>query len=510
VIGTDSSNRGGALRLVTLGAPKPQSFELRERRVRIGSAPDNDIRLEEPTVSRRHALLERRWRRWRVVDLGSKNGTYINGRLVDASKPVRLKRRDELRLGNARFALSAAGEDAEGAAVAARSAKSSRRRFSWPAAAIAALVVFAGAFGLSEYLLNFSRLEQAAGVAQPSSATPVAKPAMASGRELPAGISADARAAERKAEKVSKATTAHLTAIGALAPGATIPPGETAPTDGAHLPWLARINHYRAMVSLSPVSDDSALSAGERDHTRYLVENYAAMIRNGVDLGAAMHNEDSGKPGYTPIGMRAGQQSDIDEWPGPNAPSSADWAIDDWMTGAFHRLNILNPELRQVAYGQWCKSGTCTAALNVIGGAEMPSFNGVPLPKPVMFPPPDSTVGLGPLWGEWPNPLSSCPGYKGPAGLPITLQVGMMTDAKLGDYSFAHLGKPPVKLAACGIDASSYTNPSSVAQQRGRDVLHDYGAVILIPRAPLKKGGTYAVSMTVNGRKYEWSFSIAR
>ena len=48
-----------------------------------------------------------------------------------------------------------------------------------------------------------------------------------------------------------------------------------------------------------------------------------------------------------------------------------------------------------------------------------------------------------------------------------------------------------------------------LAKQRGREVLQSAGAVAVIPRAPLDKGTTYTVSMTVNGQEYKWSFSIA-
>jgi hypothetical protein len=300
------------------------------------------------------------------------------------------------------------------------------------------------------------------------------------------------------AERSRPANTAAL----AGAPGA--------PAGAAEPQWLARLNYYRGMVKLAPVTDERSLSEGEANHARYLVENYAGAIRSGVNPGAAMHTEEAGKPGYTPIGLRAAQDSDIDEWPGPHPPRSLDWAVDDWMTGAFHRLNLLNPGLRQVAYGQSCgDSGVCVAGLNVLGGAERLTFSALPLAAPLMFPPPGSTVGLGPLYGEWPDPTASCPGYRAPAGLPVTLQLGAMVNAKLGAYRLVRDGEAPVDLEACGFDASSYSNPDDGTQQRGREVLQGAGAVAVIPRAPLDKGTSYTVSMTVNGREHKWSFSIA-
>jgi hypothetical protein len=55
--------------------------------VTLGRAPDQDLRLDHPTVSRRHALLRRAPTGWELVDLCSTNGTRINGyRVVGAQR----------------------------------------------------------------------------------------------------------------------------------------------------------------------------------------------------------------------------------------------------------------------------------------------------------------------------------------------------------------------------------------------------------------------------------------
>jgi adenylate cyclase len=54
-------------------------FPLVGEEVRIGRSADNEIRLADPSVSRHHALLERTHRGWRLSDLGSTNGTHLNG-----------------------------------------------------------------------------------------------------------------------------------------------------------------------------------------------------------------------------------------------------------------------------------------------------------------------------------------------------------------------------------------------------------------------------------------------
>lgn len=110
----NSPGQSDALRLVALGAAAaPQIHQLRDHRVTVGAAADNDLLLNEPTVSRHHAALQRRAGRWYVVDLGSTNGTYLNGRRVVAASPAPLERGDELHFGNARFGLVAPGDDLE-------------------------------------------------------------------------------------------------------------------------------------------------------------------------------------------------------------------------------------------------------------------------------------------------------------------------------------------------------------------------------------------------------------
>src|SRR4051794_28324993 len=45
----------------------------------IGRAPDCDVSVHDILLSRRHCVLERVMDQWVIVDLGSKNGTFIDG-----------------------------------------------------------------------------------------------------------------------------------------------------------------------------------------------------------------------------------------------------------------------------------------------------------------------------------------------------------------------------------------------------------------------------------------------
>lgn len=56
--------------------------QLETSRLRIGRAPDNDVVLDDLLVSRYHAELRRGPAGWQLVDVGRRNGTYVNGRQV--------------------------------------------------------------------------------------------------------------------------------------------------------------------------------------------------------------------------------------------------------------------------------------------------------------------------------------------------------------------------------------------------------------------------------------------
>jgi DNA-binding winged helix-turn-helix (wHTH) protein len=59
--------------------------------------------LDSPSVSRRHARLRLAGSEVILEDLGSKNGTYLNGRKV--TSPVRVSDRDEIRVGRVLLAI---------------------------------------------------------------------------------------------------------------------------------------------------------------------------------------------------------------------------------------------------------------------------------------------------------------------------------------------------------------------------------------------------------------------
>ncbi len=73
-------------------------------RLSIGKSPDNDLAiLDDPAVSRVHALLEHVGPAWCITDVGSTNGTSVNGERLFA--PRTLADRDEILVGRTRLVL---------------------------------------------------------------------------------------------------------------------------------------------------------------------------------------------------------------------------------------------------------------------------------------------------------------------------------------------------------------------------------------------------------------------
>jgi pSer/pThr/pTyr-binding forkhead associated (FHA) protein len=81
---------------------RSREFTLREPQTSIGSNESNDVVVRDPTVSKQHAILNRRKRRWELVDANSSNGTFLgDARITD--KPAALADGQEIRFGGARF-----------------------------------------------------------------------------------------------------------------------------------------------------------------------------------------------------------------------------------------------------------------------------------------------------------------------------------------------------------------------------------------------------------------------
>ncbi len=77
------------------------------RRILVGRAPSADLRLDDPRVSRLHARIEMRDDGVYVEDLGSRNGTAVDGEAVTG--PRRLEVDDEMTVGAAALVFRGVG-----------------------------------------------------------------------------------------------------------------------------------------------------------------------------------------------------------------------------------------------------------------------------------------------------------------------------------------------------------------------------------------------------------------
>lgn len=91
-----------AVKLVVRDSGSQEHYDLRGETITLGRAHDNSLPLEDPRASRHHCKIEFVDGNWMVVDVGSQNGTFLNGRRVRKSK---LAIGDVVQLGGTKLCL---------------------------------------------------------------------------------------------------------------------------------------------------------------------------------------------------------------------------------------------------------------------------------------------------------------------------------------------------------------------------------------------------------------------
>ena len=77
-----------------------EKFFIKEDTFTIGRNPDSDILLDDITVSRQHAIIEKLGEEYLIKDMESLNGTYLNGKIIELSK---LSNGDRIQIGKYLF-----------------------------------------------------------------------------------------------------------------------------------------------------------------------------------------------------------------------------------------------------------------------------------------------------------------------------------------------------------------------------------------------------------------------
>lgn len=265
--------------------------------------------------------------------------------------------------------------------------------------------------------------------------------------------------------------------------------GPAAASSPALTDWLGTVNAYRSTAALPPVGGNGDWAAGGVAHSRYMVVN-----------GVMSHEEDPAKPGYSEAGHEAGMSGNV--MASMRTDLTARHAIDMWMQGPFHAAGLLDPRLRTTAYGQYADASApswrSAATMDTIRGIDRSAT----ISSPVVWPGNRSGVPMAAYQGgEWPDPLSPCPGYVAPSGLPVVILGG----GTLTSHTLTANGSP---VEHCAYDAGGYRNPDAYTQDYARRGMASRGAAFIVPRHPLEVGVDYLVSATVDGRSLRWSFRV--
>jgi pSer/pThr/pTyr-binding forkhead associated (FHA) protein len=86
-----------SLEVISEGPRKGERYRIERPTVQMGRGEHNEIRVDDDTVSTSHASFVQRAGNWVIIDLGSRNGTFVDGEIVREQRE--LPRVCEVRLG---------------------------------------------------------------------------------------------------------------------------------------------------------------------------------------------------------------------------------------------------------------------------------------------------------------------------------------------------------------------------------------------------------------------------
>jgi pSer/pThr/pTyr-binding forkhead associated (FHA) protein len=101
-----SASSEGPVLIVRKGPQPGEKFYVDRERLTVGRDPESDIFLNDMTVSRTHAVIERKDNVVTVKDAGSLNGTYVNGKVVESAT---LENGDAVQIGTFQMVFCGAG-----------------------------------------------------------------------------------------------------------------------------------------------------------------------------------------------------------------------------------------------------------------------------------------------------------------------------------------------------------------------------------------------------------------
>lgn len=106
----EKAKEQAACLIMIRGPMQGQRFFLTQQEMTIGRDASAEIHVNDPSISRKHATIHLEEGKAKLKDLGSSNGTYVNGFKVQSGATVGLAKEDMIRLGNSIFKFLPAGE----------------------------------------------------------------------------------------------------------------------------------------------------------------------------------------------------------------------------------------------------------------------------------------------------------------------------------------------------------------------------------------------------------------
>jgi sigma-B regulation protein RsbU (phosphoserine phosphatase) len=85
---------------ISEGPMKDQTFDFKQKAVFIGRSSPNDIQINDIKISRKHLKIFKIGESFSIEDLGSTNGTLLNGEMITPGKSYEVTERDTIVIGN--------------------------------------------------------------------------------------------------------------------------------------------------------------------------------------------------------------------------------------------------------------------------------------------------------------------------------------------------------------------------------------------------------------------------
>ncbi|UCF84628.1 MAG: PAS domain S-box protein [Desulfobacteraceae bacterium] len=87
------------------GPMEDNSFDLTSETAFVGRSPDNDIHINDPSISRKHAKIMKKGKRFVIEDLESHNGTWVNGSKIEPGHEYDVDEGLPVKMGKTVFSL---------------------------------------------------------------------------------------------------------------------------------------------------------------------------------------------------------------------------------------------------------------------------------------------------------------------------------------------------------------------------------------------------------------------